>query len=233
MPPKRFHPHGLEIVYEDEDILVADKVSGLLTVSTDTERDKTAYSLLNDYVRKGNSKSKKRVFVVHRLDRDTSGLIVFAKSEVGKRYLQDNWDGYQKKYAAIVCGVLNEKSGLITSYLAENRVFKMYAVDDPEKGKLAKTGYKVVKESAHYSLLELELFTGRKNQIRVHMADLGHPVAGDDRYGVEDKRIKRLTLHSKHLSFDHPYSKEKMVFESKLPAYFETLVKGAKTVGSG
>ncbi len=223
--PKKHHPGGLTILYEDHDILVVDKASGLLTVSNEKVRDKTAYFLLTDYVRKGNPKSRKRIFIVHRLDRDTSGIIVFAKSEKAKGYLQDEWQGFSKKYYAVVHGRLMEKEGIITSYLAENSFYKMYSVDDPQKGKLAKTGYKVFEESKKYSLLEIDLFTGRKNQIRVHFADKGCPVAGDKMYGKKEKGIKRLALHAGSLTILHPYTKEKMTFTTEIPAYFKTLLK--------
>ncbi len=228
-PPKKFQPKGLSILYEDWDILVVDKASGLLTVSNDWVREQTAYYLLNDYVRKGNSKSRNRIFIVHRLDRDTSGLLVFAKSEEAKHFLQEEWQGFQKKYYAVVHGSLPEKDGLITSYLAENSAHKMYSVVDPRKGKLAKTKYCVLKESSNYSLLEIDLLTGRKNQIRVHLADKGCSVVGDKKYGAREKGIKRLCLHSASLSLVHPFSKEKMIFESKIPNYFGTLVKQQAT----
>lgn len=224
-PPKKFQPKGITILYEDWDILVVDKAGGLLTVSTDREREQTAYYLLTDYVRKGNSKSKNRVFIVHRLDRETSGVLVFAKSEAAKHFLQEAWQGFQKKYYAVVCGTLPEKEGLITSYLAENSAHKMYAVSGPQQGKLAKTAYRVLKESPAYSLLEIDLQTGRKNQIRVQLADKGCPVAGDKKYGEKGKGIKRLCLHAASISLVHPFSKEPMTFEAKLPAYFGTLVK--------
>jgi len=226
-PPKRYQPRGLSILYEDRDILIADKVSGLLTVSTETVREKTAYYLLNEYVRKGNSKSRNRVFIVHRLDRETSGLVVFAKNEEAKRYLQDEWQGFQKMYYAVVHGRLPEREAVITTYLAENSAHKtMYAVADPRKGKLAKTGYRVVKESPNYSLLEIDLITGRKHQIRVHLADIGCPVVGDKKYGVREKGINRLTLHAASITLIHPYSHEKLTFETKVPTYFESLLKG-------
>ena len=227
-PPKRHQPRGLSILYEDRDILVVDKVSGLLTVSNEKVRCNTAYYLLNDYVRKGNHKSRHRVFIVHRLDRDTSGVIVFSKNENAKRYLQEEWQGFQKKYYAIVHGTLPEKEGVITSYLAETRAHKMYSVGDPKEGKLAKTGYRVLRESPKYSLLEIDLLTGRKNQIRVHLSDKGCPVAGDKKYGVKEKGIKRLTLHAASITIVHPYSKEKMTFTTKVPAYFESLIEGSK-----
>jgi len=227
-PPKRYQPKGLSILYEDRDILIVDKVSGLLTVSSEKVKDNTAYFLLNEYVRKGNQKSRHRVFIVHRLDRDTSGVIVFAKNEKAKRYLQEEWQGFEKKYCALVHGTMPDKEGVITSYLAENSVHKMYSVADPQKGKLAKTGYKVLRESPKYSLLEIDLLTGRKNQIRVHLADKGCPVAGDKKYGVKEKGIKRLTLHAASLTIVHPFSKEKMTFSTKVPAYFESLMKGSQ-----
>ncbi len=223
-PPKRYQPRGLSILYEDHDILVVDKMSGLLTVSTEKVKENTAYYLLNTYVRKGNQKSKNRVLIVHRLDRDTSGIIVFAKNEKSKRFLQDEWHGFKKKYYAVVHGTLSKKEGVITSYLAENRAHKMYSVDDPEKGKLAKTGYKVLRESKKYSLLEIDLLTGRKNQIRVHFSEKGFPVAGDKMYGEKDKGIKRLTLHAASITLLHPNTKEKITFETTVPAYFKSLV---------
>ena len=224
-PYKKHEPKGLTILYEDQYVLVVNKENGLLTVSTDREKEKTAHFLLNEYVKKGNARSKNRIFIVHRLDRDTSGVLVFAKSEKGKRYLQDEWASFTKKYFAVVHGKLQEKEGAITSYLAENKVHRMYSVEDAGKGKLAKTGYKVLNESGKYSLLEIQLFTGRKNQIRVHLAEEEHPVVGDKMYGVKDKGIKRLTLHAASLSILHPYTKEKMTFETEIPSYFKTLVK--------
>ncbi len=189
-------------------------------------KDNTAYFLLNEYVRKGNQKSRNRVFIVHRLDRDASGVIVFAKNEKARRFLQEEWQGFEKKYYALVHGTMPDKESVITSYLAENNIHRMYSVADPQKGKLAKTGYKVLKVSAKYSLLEIDLLTGRKNQIRVHLADKGCPVAGDKKYGVKEKGITRLTLHAASLTIVHPFSKEKMIFTTKVPAYFESLMKG-------
>ena len=224
-PPKKYQPRGLSILYEDHDILVVDKINGLLTVSTEKVRENTAYYLLTAYVKKGNQKSRNRVFIVHRLDRDTSGVIVFAKHENAKRYLQAQWHGFAKKYYAVVHGTLPEKEGVITSYLAQNRAYRMYSVADPGKGKLAKTGFRVLRESNKYSLLEIDLLTGRKNQIRVHFAEKGHPVAGDKIYGVKGMGVKRLALHAASLTILHPHTKEKMTFETGLPPYFKSLVK--------
>ncbi len=223
-PPKRYQPKGLSILYEDHDIMVVDKMSGLLTVSTEKVRENTAYYRLNTYVRKGNQKSRNRVFIVHRLDKDSSGIIVFAKNENAKRYLQDEWHGFKKKYYAVVHGTLSKKKDIITSYLAENRAYKMHSVADPEKGKLAKTGYEVLRESKKFSLLEIDLLTGRKNQIRVHFSEKGFPVVGDKKYGQKDSDIKRLALHAASITILHPDTKEIMIFETKIPAYFKSLV---------
>jgi len=164
---------------------------------------------------------------VHRLDKDTSGIIVFAKDPKAKRFLQAKWPEFHKKYYALVHGFLPEKEGELSSYLAENIAHKVYSVMDSKKGKLARTGYRVLKESIKYSLLEIELLTGRKHQIRVHLADRGFPVAGDKKYGKKDDGIRRLALHAATLTIVHPHSKEEMTFTTKVPVYFENLIKGA------
>ena len=224
-PPRKYQPKGLVVLYEDRDILVVDKSSGLLTVSNDKVRTNTAYFRLTDYVRKGNQKSRQRVFIVHRLDRDTSGVLVFAKTPGAKRFLQEAWPRFRKLYCAVVRGRLEAKQGVITSYLAENRARRMYSVPGPSGGKLARTGYRVLRESRGYSLLEVELFTGRKNQIRVHLADRGCPVVGDGKYGEKDKGMKRLALHAASITIEHPHSKETMTFEARVPASFEALLR--------
>ena len=225
-PPKKYQPKGMVILYEDHDIVVVNKKDGLLTVRTERVKENTALYHLNTYVQKGNPKSNKQVFVVHRLDRETSGVLIFAKTAEAKAYLMDEWKNFKKKYYAIVVGKLPEKEGIITSYLAENSIHKMYSVADPEKGKFAKTGYKVINESKKYSLLEIDLFTGKKNQIRVHFAEKGYPVAGDKMYGNRNKFIKRLTLHAASLTITHPYTNEPMTFETEIPVYFNTFFKG-------
>jgi len=224
-PSKKHHPKGLKILYEDHDILVVDKIDGLLTIGTVREKQKTAYVLLNDYVKKGNQRSRNRVFIVHRLDRDTSGILIFAKNENAKRYLQDNWKEFSKKYFTVVHGKLQNKEGVITSYLLENKMYRVYSVNDPDKGKFSKTGYKVIKESNNFSLLEINLFTGRKNQIRVHLSEKGHPILGDKIYGKADKGVKRLALHSASLKISHPFTNKEMSFETGIPLYFKTLIK--------
>ncbi len=240
LPPKKYHPKGITFLYEDRDILVVEKVSGLLTVSSEKVRENTAFFLLNHYVRKGNLKGPQRVFVVHRLDRDTSGVLVFAKNEKSKRFLQDQWHEFEKRYYAVVEGEPPEKEGVVTSYLAENSIHKVYSTTDKKKGKLSKTAYRVVKQGQGNSLLEIELLTGRKNQIRVHLSDLGCPVLGDKKYRSENlarfssvpvnsgrgKRSRpRLALHSASLTLVHPFSKKKMTFDTIIPPYFEGLVR--------
>jgi RluA family pseudouridine synthase len=224
-PPKRFWPKGLSILYEDRDIVIVDKAAGLLTVSNERVRENTAYYLLNAYVKKGNSKSKNRIFIVHRLDRDTSGVIVFAKTDKAKYFLQDEWHKFKKKYHAVVVGKMKQPKGLISSYLAENSIHKMYSVTDPSRGKLARTGYKVLRESQKYSLLEIDLLTGRKNQIRVHVADEGCPIAGDKKYGIKDKTVTRLALHAASIAFVHPFTKERMTVSAPVPPYFAFIMK--------
>ena len=223
-PPKRFQPKGITVLYEDLDILVVDKKHGLLTVASGNEKTRTAYFRLTDYVRRGNPKSRNRIFIVHRLDKDTSGILVFAKTEMAKRYLQDNWQQFSKKYSAVVLGVPGKEEDTISSYLTENSIHKMYSVNNPEKGQFAQTAYKVLQKSKQYSLLEIDLMTGRKNQIRVHFAEMGHPIAGDKKYGEKQRGIKRLTLHAAKLTISHPHSKQKMSFESKTPGYFYSLL---------
>lgn len=225
-PPSGKHqPHGLSVLYEDRDIIVVNKFHGLLTMGTERDKVNTAYFHLTDYVRKGNSRSKNRIFIVHRLDRDTSGILIFAKTEPAKRFLQENWKLFTKKYVAVVSGNLTEKEGFIESFLVENSANRMYSVNSPDKGKYSKTGYKVLKENSKYSFLEIELFTGTKNQIRVHFAEKGHPVAGDKIYGIPEKSIQRLALHSKSLTIVHPFTNKKVTFEAQVPSYFYELVK--------
>jgi len=231
MPKKKCstnrHPaRGLEILYEDKEILVVNKPAGLLTVGTETNKSRTACYILTDYVRKGCLKSRNRVFVVHRLDQWTSGVLVFAKSEEVKLRLQAQWKDTGKKYLAVVYGTPAKKEDTITSYLAENKAYVVYSTTDTTKGKLAHTAYKVLKEAKEFSLLEISLLTGRKNQIRVHLADKGHPIVGDRKYGKAGDTHRRLALHSKSISFKHPASGKQMTFEARTPAYFNGLIDG-------
>ena len=223
-PGARYLPRGLEIIHEDRDILVVDKPAGLLTVGTDTDKTRTAYFILTDYVRKGYSKSRNRIFIVHRLDRETSGILVFAKNIEAKLRLQDQWKETKKKYLAVVHGRCDRKSDTITTYLAENRAHFVYSTSDTRKGKLSRTAYIVLKETKDFALLEVDLLTGRKHQIRVHLAGIGHAVVGDEKYGKGDRGRARLALHAGSISFKHPFSGKQVTFETKAPAYFTQLV---------
>ncbi len=224
----RHQPGGLIILYEDKDILVVNKAPGLLTMGTEKERERTAYSRLMDYVRKGNAKSRQRVFIVHRLDREVSGLLVFAKTNEAKMTLQRQWKEAEKKYLAVVHGKMKDAMGTITSYLAENASHVVFSVPDRQKGKLAHTAYRVLKETKAYSLLEITLLTGRKHQIRVHLSETGHPVVGDKKYGKQNKVSGRLALHAHSLTFNHPFSGERIAFEVQIPVYFNKLMGGER-----
>lgn len=220
-------PKGLVILYEDDAILVVDKPAGLLSIGTETEKNKTAYHALSNYVRKGCAKSSKHVYVVHRLDRETSGVLVFAKTREAKDRLQDEWQENEKKYLAVVHGILVEKTGTITSYLAENKAHVVYSTLDTAKGKLSRTAYTVLKETNDYSLLELDLLTGRKHQIRVHLAEKGYPVVGDAKYGSKDKgKSNRLALHAFSLTLKHPINGRYLLFKTEVPACLGKLMGG-------
>jgi RluA family pseudouridine synthase len=230
--PSARHPlRDLSILYEDRDILVVDKAPGLLTMGTETQKEQTAYSRLMNYVRKGNPKSPKRIFIVHRLDRDVSGVLVFAKSSAAKISLQGQWESVEKKYLAVVHGKLKEPAGTISSYLAENASRVVFSTSDQRKGKLSHTAYRVLKETTEFSLLEITLLTGRKNQIRVHMADIGHPIVGDKKYGDKnkDKAHKRVALHAWSLAFNHPFNGRRVAFETPIPGHFSKLVGSTRS----
>lgn len=217
--PKRRHGRisGLEILHEDRDLIVVGKASGLLTIASDRNRTCTAYYLLTDYVRKGAVKSRERVFIVHRLDRETSGVLVFARTPFAKRYLQDHWEATEKEYVAVVHGHLNEPEGEIQSYLAENAAHRVYTTRNSKEGRFARTGYRVRHTVGANSVLDLQLHTGRKHQIRVHLADMGHPIVGDQKYGKPEDRKKPLALHAHKLTLTHPHTRERMTFVAAEP----------------
>lgn len=216
---------GVSIVYEDNDILVVEKERGILSVATQNEREKTAYNILKNYLKEKNPKDK--IFVVHRLDRDTSGVMIFAKSEKAQDILQTTWNDSVKErnYVALVEGNVKKDSDTIISYLAENKAMITYSTANEEEGKKAVSHYKVLKRNKNYSLLEVNIETGRKNQIRVHMQDLGHSVVGDKKYGSTKNPIKRLGLHAHTIVFKHPITKEVLSFTSKIPEAFLSLFK--------
>jgi RluA family pseudouridine synthase len=215
--------HGLVILYEDKDLILVDKPAGLLTVATVHENVRTAHSILLEYIRKGCGRSRKTLLAVHRLDRDTSGVLIFAKSQETLDRLQERWKEIEKKYLAIVHGVVEKKTGTIESYLAEDAGYNVYETTDSTRGKLARSLYRVIGEKKGFSLLEVTLLTGRKNQIRVHLAGIGHPVLGDVKYGRGDDRLPRMALHARSISFKHPWSGKQLAFESEVPEVFTRL----------
>ena len=214
----------LDIIYEDEYLIAIDKPYGLLSIGTDNDKVNTAYYLLSEYYKKQNKNNK--IFVVHRLDKDTSGVLLFAKNDKVKNLMQNNWDELvtTRGYIAVVEGV-TPLSGTIKNWLKENQVKKVYSSNKKDDGKLAITHYKVIKANTEYSMLEVYLDTGRKNQIRVHMQDLGHPIIGDKKYGSLLNPIKRLGLHAHILEFTHPITNKKITIKSKTPKQFNSLVR--------
>lgn len=211
----------INIVYEDKEILVVNKPAGLLTISTKNEREKTLYHQVYTYLKAKHKNN--RVYIVHRLDKDTSGLIVFAKSEDVKNKLQDNWDKIvsRRGYVAVVTGITKDK-GTIRSYLKETKTLVTYSTND-KSGKLAITHYNKIKNNATFSLIDITIDTGRKNQIRVHLSDIGHSIIGDKKYGTEPK-AKRMMLHAYILNFKHPKTDKELEFTLPIPNEFLKLV---------
>lgn len=215
----------LKIVYEDDDIIVVNKGYGLLSMGNDKIKDGTAYSILRGYLKEKDPRNK--IFIVHRLDRDTSGLMMFAKTPEAKDAMQHNWNNMvlERRYVCVVEGKMEEAEGTVRSYLAETSQFEVYSTQNPDEGQLAVTRYRTLKTGGGYSLVEVSLDTGRKNQIRVHMKDLGHPIAGDRKYGAKSSPIHRLALHAMTLRFVHPVTRRDMRFETPVPVPFTGMVK--------
>ncbi len=209
---------GLNIVFEDKYIVVVEKMPGLLSVATDKQNDTTAYRILSDHVKEENPGN--RIFVVHRLDREASGIMVFAKSQEAQEILQKEWQEtvIERNYIAVVEGMVEKEEGTLISNLIESKAFVMYSTTVPGEGQRSVTHYKVLQKNENFSMLEVHLETGRKNQIRVHMKDLGHPIIGDKKYGSTMNPINRVALHAKVIRFIHPITKTEMLFESRIPS---------------
>jgi len=222
---REFYHRRLRIVYEDDDIIVINKGYGLLSIADDSDRkQETAYSILRDYLKKEHPGNK--LFIVHRLDRDTSGLMLFAKTIEAKESLQFNWNNMvlERKYICVVEGAPQPPEGTVRSYLLENSRHEVYSMpDDSKGGKLAITRYKTLSSRREYSLMECELDTGRKNQIRVHMKELGTPIAGDRRYGGNPFPAHRMALHAMTIRFVHPRTGRALSFTTPIPASFRSL----------
>lgn len=214
---------GLTILFEDPHLIVIEKQEGLLSIATDNRGETTAYRILSDHVKKQNAGQK--IFVVHRLDRDTSGVMVFAKSEKIQKLLQETWgpETKERTYLAVTEGVLAPPTGTVLSYLNESKAMIVYSSQNPGQGQKAITHYETIRANKQWSLLKVNLETGRKNQIRVHLQDLGHPIVGDKKYGARFNPIGRLGLHAWVLGFMHPITKEKLRFETKIPPKFLSL----------
>jgi 23S rRNA pseudouridine1911/1915/1917 synthase len=218
---------GLLIRHEDEAVIVIEKPAGLRSIASSAERDATAYAHLMEHVRRGNAKSRERVWIVHRLDSETSGLMVFARTEAAKRALQDNWDAAEKKYRAVVEGAPPRESGVLVSHLDESDLFRVRVAPESPATRRAMTRYRVEKRGKDRALVELILETGRRHQIRVQLAEAGCPIVGDKRYGAKSDLIKRVALHASELRFVHPASGKEMRFISPLPGEFGRLLDKA------
>ena len=223
-PIKKKTRSNLPIIYEDDDLIVINKPSGLLSIASDNEKSSTAYRMLSDYVQQKDKHN--RIFVVHRLDEDTSGVLMVAKNVQIQQALQEHWNDIVKKrgYYAIVEGVMEKKSDTIKTYLKKNSQNLMYSSKKAGDGQLAITHYKVMKANSKYSLLDVNIDTGRKNQIRVHLGARGHYIIGDDKYGEPANPIKRLGLHAYELDFIHPFTGKLVKFTAPMPKEFSSLM---------
>lgn len=218
---KKLIDNNLSIIYEDNNIIVVDKPSKLLTISNKNEKENTLYRMVSDYLKK----DKKKVFVIHRLDFDTSGVIMFAKNEKIQKLYQDNWNKLAKvrEYYAVVEGITNDK-GHIESYLKQTKTLLVYSSKNKD-GYFAITDYEKIANNDKYSLLKINIFTGRRNQIRCHMHDINHPIVGDNRYLSKTNPINRLALHASRLIITDPITKNDFIFISNIPNEFYSLVK--------
>lgn len=217
---------GIKVVYEDEYLIAVEKASGILSIATDKEREKTVYNIVKNYVKSRNPLEK--LFIVHRLDRETSGVMIFAKTEEMQQILQTNWQKMvlERTYVAVVEGKIEKNSDTIISYLKENSAFVTFSSDKEIEGsKKAVTHYTVLKRSKGFSLVEANIETGRKNQIRVHMQSLGHSVVGDKKYGATTNPLGRLGLHAKSIIFKHPKTGKVLSFQTGIPAKFSEMFK--------
>jgi len=221
---KRIIPkYDIDILYEDEYLIAINKPCGLLSISNDKEKDITAYRMISDYVKENNRKNY--IFVVHRLDQETSGVLIFCKNEKIRDKMQENWNNIVKKrgYIAIVDGKMNG-SGTIHTFLTEDKRQFVYSSKNG-MGKEAITHYSVIKNNNNYSMLQVFIDTGRRNQIRVHLSERGYPIVGDKKYRCKSNPIKRLCLHANMLEFIHPVSKKVLSIKCDVPLEFNKLIK--------
>ncbi len=217
---------GVEIMYEDRDVIVVEKEAGILTCPTRRGETRSVESMLGDYVRKGQLKSRLKVYLVHRLDRETSGVMMVAKTEEVQQYFRSHWNEITwKEYLALVEGRMESEEGVFESYLAEDEDLYVRSVADPSKGKFARTEWRLVAVTPEgNSLVRVALKSGRRNQIRVQFKDAGHPVVGDEKYNPAAKGAKRMCLHAWRLKFLHPHDGREMSFETPVPAFASALI---------
>ncbi|MBD5303014.1 MAG: RluA family pseudouridine synthase [Bacteroides sp.] len=222
------HPR-IDLIYEDDDVMVINKGYGMLSVGTASKKkEENAYDIMRAYVK--NVDPRNKLWVVHRLDRHTTGLMMFAKSEKAHEVLRHNWNNIilERLYVALLEGYLEQDKGFVKSRLTENSQYVVYSTDVPGEGRIAVTHYEVMGRGNGYTLAHFSLDTGRKNQIRVHAADMGHPIAGDRKYGAQTSPIHRLALHAQTLRFAHPITKKDMNFQSPVPREFSGVIRGRK-----
>jgi 23S rRNA pseudouridine1911/1915/1917 synthase len=216
----------LKILFEDAAIIVIDKPEGLLSIASEAESERTAYFQLTEFLRHGNARARERVWIVHRLDKETSGLMVFAKTPHAKETLQSGWDAAEKRYEAVVEGRLPKEAGVLESDLDERSPFKVFSAPRSDATRHAVTHFAVLARSEWRTLVSLRLETGRRHQIRVQLADVGCPIIGDKKYGAKSDPAGRLGLHAVKLEFPHPVTGERMKFVSPLPKELAKLVSG-------
>ena len=221
----KFNNPQVKVLYEDEWMVVIEKASGLLSVANDTSKEKNAYHILRDYVRHDNPQAE--LYVCHRLDQYTSGILIFAKDEALQKEMRANWDFYvkERKYMCVTENVPPKAEDTIESFLTQNEHLRVHSTNDESVGQLAVTHYRVIQSRGRYALIDVEIFTGKKNQIRVHMSEMGCPIAGDMKYGAETNPLRRLMLHNYRLAFIHPVTGEMMRFSLPTPTAFRKITQ--------
>ena len=220
---KEFKDQQIKLLYEDAYIIVVDKREGIPAVGNEKKRERTVFSILDDYVKR--SSKQRRIYGVHRLDREASGIMIFAKDERTKQNLQENWERLitERAYVAILHGEIEKDKGVISSWLANDQLYVAHAATN-NPGEKAITHYTTIKRANGYSLVELDLGNGHKEQIRLHMQELGHPIVGDTKYDAENNPLNRMAMHAFYLSFHHPVTGEFLKFETPYPAKFSNLL---------
>lgn len=221
----KFNNPQIKVLFEDQWIVVVEKASGLLSVGNENERENNAFRIVQDYIRHDNPEA--RLFVCHRLDQYTSGILIFSKDEALRDELRENWNYYvkERKYICVTEAIPPRQEDTIESLLTEDEHMRVYSTDDQDAGRLAVTHYRVLRSRGRYALVDVEIFTGKKNQIRVHMSEMGCPIAGDIKYGAETNPARRLMLHNYRLAFIHPVTGELMRLSLPTPPVFRKLTQ--------